>query len=217
MTFKNLQDDVLDRLNLTSTDARTRIKRHLNERYRRLASTLGMTSVRDSTTTQTTATGTAEYAITAQKIKHIYDATNATYLPETSLADLRQRDPGLDSSGLPQVWAPRKQTATAITIRLWPIPDTAYTLNLDISSALTELSGDSDVPTLIPDDWQWLIGLGARLEEYEKRDDARYMALSREYEQGVKDLRYFLRKSNSRTNTGDPAQPSSRLGPWYTE
>lgn len=205
--------------NLTSTASRTEVKRSINEHYRRLGSALGMTLGRDSTTTITMVAGTQSYSVTAQKIKFIRDASNSYTLREVSLGYIRDIDPGLDSSGNPEVFAIRKQTATTITVLLHPIPSAAGTLDVDISTALTALSANGDVPVLIPEDFHWLLSSGAKMDFYEKSDDqARYDRVLKQYEQGIKDLRYFLRKSHTHTFTqGERVKRPSRLSPFYPE
>ncbi len=53
MTFVQLQNQVMNRLNLTSTDARTRIKVELNLRYREIQSGVNLSQTRRGITTFT--------------------------------------------------------------------------------------------------------------------------------------------------------------------
>lgn len=209
----------MDILNLTSTTSRAIVKKSINETYRRIVSGLGMGAGRDATTTIAVTGGTATYTVTAQKIKFIRDEANNTTLREVSLGYIRDIDPGLDSSGNPEVFAIRKQSATAITLTLHPIPTADMTLYVDYTTAITALSSNSDVPVLIPEDYHWLLSAGARLRHYEKTDDqARYLALKAEYEQGLRDLRYFFRKSHTHTFSQTERQKRpSRLSPFYPE
>lgn len=88
MTFKEIQDDALDRLlydsNLTSSGPRTRIKRNINQWQRKICSAPENSKLRKGTASFTTAQGTVLYGLPfgIEKIAAIYDA--ATNNPRLS-------------------------------------------------------------------------------------------------------------------------------------
>lgn len=221
MTFLQIVNDALERLNLpsdASSTARTRIMRFVNEGYRILLADTGMTRARDTTTTITQVVGTAEYTVTASKIRFIRDTVNAYKLEEVSLSALRSLDPGDDSSGNPTHYAVRQTSATTVKVRFWPIPSSTDTLDVDVVAAVTDLSADADVP-VFASEFHPILSLYARMCEYEKTDDTRYTLASREYSTLVRQLRFYLRKSDTRavTQNGRPRGYWSQLGPNFPE
>jgi hypothetical protein len=219
VTFKEIQDDAMERLNLTSADARTRVKRYVNEWYRRILGRLGMSRLRDaSSTTIILADGQAEYDVSAVKIAHIFDPTNEVMLVERSLTWMRDMDP-TDSyrSNYPVAFAVRKVGATTLKVRVWPIPNQALTLRVDTSSGATALSADGDVPVL-PEDYHWILSLAARVSEYEKLDDDRYKIARQDLEDAIRELRYHIAKSHTKQwSQGEPGLTVSRFGSAFTE
>jgi hypothetical protein len=73
------------------------------------------------------------------------------------------------------------------------------------------MDAPNDEP-LIPADFHWVIEAGAKMLEYEKTDDRRYPAAKAEYEQGIRDLKWFVTQQAS--DSGTVSAPS-QLGPWY--
>ena len=221
-TFLQLQDDALERLNLptdASSTARTRIKRYINEGYRVLTGGVGLSRARYGTTTITTVAGTAEYTVTCAKVRSIRDEANEVRLSEVSLHELRALDPGETSSGTSTHYAVYHYNAsTTLKVRLWPIPSEALTLDVEILAATTELTADGDLP-VFPADYHFLLSTYARLCEYEKMDDTRLRDAYRQWRDGLADLRFYLRKSDTRTPVAGGAGRgySSSLGPTYPE
>lgn len=220
MTFLEIANDALERLNLPTTassDARTRVKRFINEGYRLLLADAGMSRARDNTTTITLVAGTAEYTVTASKVRFIRDVTNDLKLMEVSLSAIRSMDPGDDSSGNPSHYAIRQTAASTVKVRLYPIPSAAGTLNVDVVSAVTDLSADADVP-VFASEFHPILSIYARMCEYEKMDDTRRRDAEREYATLVRQLRFYLRKSDTRTVTqGFGGGYSSSLGPSFPD
>ena len=162
--------------------------------------------------------GTKEYTVTASKIVTIRDTANDARLDEVSLAEIRALDPGDDSDGNPTCFAVVKTTPTAITVRLWPTPSAVWTLDVDILAAVTDLNADGDVP-IFDSEFHHALSLYARACEYEKMDDTRYRDAMREYVTTVRALRFFRRKSGTRSTTQGGAMRgyTSSLGPSFPD
>jgi hypothetical protein len=106
----------------------------------------------------------------------------------------------------------RGQTyARYLRIALWPTPSDAVTYAIDYERKVDDLSAPMDEP-LVPSDFHWVIEAGAKMLEYEKTDDRRYPAAKAEYEQGVRDLKWFV---TQQAIDGGPASTPSQLGAWY--
>lgn len=203
MTFLELQNDALDRLNLpadASGASRDRIKRYINEGYRWLLADVGMSRALDSTATITTVADTAEYTVTTGAIRAIRDLVSDTVLQEATLVELRRRDPGDEETGDPTHYAIRNAGATTLLVRLWPTPVDARTLQLDVTATVTDLSADGDVP-VFKAEYHHALSIYARMCEYEKMDDTRYKEASQLWQVTIRALRFALRRSDSRVMT----------------
>jgi len=76
-------------------------------------------------------------------------------------------------------------------LALWPTPSSAITYQVDYERAALDLINANDEPPL-PTKFHRLLVLGARMKEYEKMDDERYIAAKGEYEAGLKQLTYSV-------------------------
>lgn len=97
------------------------------------------------------------------------------------------------------------------TILLYPTPSAAVTYFTDAAFEIVDMSVAGDVPYL-PPDFHYLISVGARIDEYEKTDDASRLAMAQsEWNEGITKLKWAL------YGTGDdgPGPTPSNLGPWY--
>lgn len=223
MTYKQLQDDVIERCNGDSSQAssalRTRIKRFLNAWYRRILAMPAMSKVRDIPTTITTAAGTAEYTLAATTIRSIYDAMNQYELVERSLGWLRERDAGQTASGNPIAYVIKERTRATIDIILWPTPPAIATLKVDAEGVVTELAADGDFP-ILPEDYHYMLADGALYNEYLRMGDVNRATLARkDIDIATRDLRVFLNSSTGlRLVPGRAARLGSgrsRLGPYF--
>lgn len=221
MTFLELQDDALERLDHStsgSTAARTRIKRFINKTYRRLCARPGIAEfLRYSTTTIPVVASTKTYTVTAAKVRNIYDTTNQVNLvPLASIDSIRALDPGETLTGIPTNYVLVQRTSTTWSVRLWPTPSANATLQVDIEAAITELSADGDIP-IIPQAFHDLLSLGARIEEYELKDDSRRRAAIEEFEFGVRELRTDLARGRQEVIKPGRMERTgvSRLGSYY--
>ena len=196
MTFKNLQDRVMARFNLTSTDARDRIKTFLNERYRRLQTSISLGKVRRSSMTFDTVNGTVEYSPTSViKIFTISYPAGNRVLEERTLDELRNMDPDRGDTGDPKLYAVTKYGATSVTIELYPKPTAVYTLRVDGLMTGTDMSNDNDVPAF-PEDFHDALEFAAAADEAEKAERMEQSErFEQRYRERVSDLRYFLSKS----------------------
>ena len=78
------------------------------------------------------------------------------------------------------------------TILMWPTPANVWTMYVDYTRTLTDLTQDGDVP-LLPSEFHWLLEAGARLSEYEyKKDWAAYKISRAEFDDGLKAMREYV-------------------------
>lgn len=196
MTFKEIQDRVMDRLNLSSDTARDRIKDFINERVRAAQTSTSLGRVRKTTVTaNTVATEPTVTPTGIVKVTTIVIPTLNRPLGERTLDQLRNFDSMNQWSGSPELYAVEKITATGVILRLQPIPDAVYALQIDGIATGTDLVGDSDVPGF-PEDFHDAFVFGAmadELDHLEKSD----LSLKQEAksERRIKEARYFIQKS----------------------
>lgn len=196
MTFKNIQDDIMGRLGLTTPEARTRIKIMINERYRKLQTSIGMSRVRFGTITFPTVAGTSTYPTTGViKPWTVQIPAQNWTLDEKSFDTIRTMDPDLSQSGRPYAYAVQKFAATSATLYLYPKPDAIYTIQVDGILTGSDLVADGDIPAF-PEDFHDLLVFAASADELTKMEKPG-LAQAQEIraDNRTRELRYFIEKS----------------------
>jgi hypothetical protein len=212
VTFKELQDDVLERINNNSNEARLRIRRFLNEWHRRILSEVGLGQLRDAETTLAVTNAADEYTLAAgiRKIRAIQNEADNTTLQERTLEWMRQVDPDDSMTGAPLYYAMRSDRK----IKFKPYPDDNYTLTIDYEARIANMVDDDDEP-LIPEDFHYLLVLGARANEYDKNEDSRLRATQAELAGGIARLKHWVAvRPRTILSAGGTAR-HSRLGSWF--
>jgi hypothetical protein len=187
----------MNRLNLTSTDARTRIKVEINLRYREVQSGVNLSSTRRGLTTFTTASGVS--TTTQSGIAKVLSVFDSTYLMrplrEISLNTIRSLDAPSLVQGIPYEFVVQNDTHDLITLRLFPQPNVVYNLQADVLLTGTDMSSDSDEPAF-PDDYHDILVQGVVADELNKLEKFREGQLfEAKFEKRLSELRYFIRKS----------------------
>lgn len=195
MTFKQIQDRVMARTNLTSADARARVKDFINERLRAAQTSCNLGAVRRTTVTAATVPDTATVT-PSNLIKAITIVIPDLNRPlgERSLDQLRTFDAANQWKGAPELWAVKSVGATSVTLQLQPIPDDVYTLQIDGIAPGVTLENDNDVPVL-PEDFHDLLVFGALADELDHLERPGSGKAEAKYEQRLRELRYWLAKS----------------------
>ena len=198
MTFAELQTQVKDHLGLTSTEATTRIGKSINRHYRRITSSLGMDATRFVSRSGSTSIGSQNVTFTSiEKIDRIRDITTATairVLDEVSVNTIRTRQP---NTGEPLEWSAESYTTTSVKVMLDTQPTSAYTLEADGWTSLSDLtSGDSPA---FAESFHDILSWFVISEELLKKEKT---GLAKEYqqraEQLLSDLRFHLADTHSR-------------------
>ena len=165
--------------NASSIDStsKARFLAAINRHYRRLVSLPGLEHLRDTTTTFPSVAGQALYQLTSvAKVKRIFDPTNRIYLDPMSMAQYRRHEQdAANNQGTPRFWVWRGFTGGAtptFDLYLWQTPSAIVTYTADVTSVLTLLSADGDIP-ILPLDFHDLLFLGALVDEYRHLDDSR--------------------------------------------
>jgi hypothetical protein len=184
-------------LNLTTTDARTRVKRHINRYLRKATSGTGLAKIRRTTTTVNTTANTATLTVpNTADVLSVYDAVNLKRpLTELSLQDYRKLDADASTVGYATSYVIHKHLVDSVVLLLYPKPSSVYALSFDVLALGTDLSADADEPP-IPEDFHDLLVDGARYEELLKMEKANALAKAaiNSYTERVSELRYYLAK-----------------------
>lgn len=196
MTFQELQDAVMGRLNLTSPEARTRIKRFLNQRYRNLQTSVGLGKVRRTIGSFNTVNGTDIYTNTQYvKFFQLSYPNGNRVLGERTEDQLREQDPDFSQTGEPRMYAVQKYGASSVTFRIVPKPSGVYTVAIDGLAVGTNMSADGDIPAF-PEDFHDILDLWATADEFDKMEKPdQATKKEKQAERRMSELRYFLAKS----------------------
>lgn len=210
----------MERLNLSSTEARTRIKEEINERVARVQSGLGLEKTRPliGYLLPCVIDNNGLTAVSVIKIHSITNAQTNRTLYERTLDQIRVLDPSNSQEGEPLYYAVVKYWPNKVELFLWPRPQVAYPLQIDGLAVTVALSGDSDVPGL-PEDFHDAIIFGVLADEYERLDRMEMCEQQEgKFEKRIGDLRYYISKSaylarHQGSNTADE-NPYDRLSRW---
>lgn len=198
MTFDEIVTEIKDRLNLTSTEASTRIGRIVNRYHRKVCAAVNVAHVskRVLGATKVVTIGNAEVTFSSmEKVTRVwYGAdTSKVFLDERTLDELRDE---IDVSGdTPSRWAPLSTLGDGTTTILIDMePATAYTLKADGYTSTATLAG-SNTPRFA-EPFHDILVEGPLKDEYKKlkqkalADDSKL-----EYERLLSDLKFHNAKS----------------------
>ena len=118
MTFTELVQAVMDRCDLTSSDATARVGREINSYYKRVTSTLGLVTAR-RTTVQQNATPGVRY-LTFSGIEKVLSVQDRSVTPTTFLkmVSVEEIDDAAVGTGQPTMAAVYNLAAQAVTVYL---------------------------------------------------------------------------------------------------
>jgi hypothetical protein len=198
MTFTELVDEVMARTRQTSTEAETRIGREVNDRYRRVTSSIGLATSRRFTTTVSVVAGDPAVTFPGEKLLTVFFGENdfRRVLGEITPDEWRNSQTWAPAHGTPTRYAIWVQTADSITIHLDPVPDASPAMiTADILTDAPILTA-SDTPAFAASFHDVLMH-GALADEWMqlKQDDLSKRAEGM-YEARLSDLRMFIAKSS---------------------
>lgn len=204
MTFTQIVDKVMSRLNLESTTAETRIGDEVNEVYRELVTSMGLeTSIRSTTTITTTADSryvtfgdTGSGGDKVLKLLSVYLPSTVAPPPYNVLTsatfdELRNTIAG---SWPPTRYAISKMGPTSVEVFLdAPGPTVAATLHADCLLGSTTMSG-TDQP-FFTENFHDILVYGVLAIELDKMDKVeRSEKAQAQFEKRSGDLRMFIAK-----------------------
>lgn len=195
MTFDQIVAEVCDRLNLTSSDATTRVGKAVNNRYRRLTSSIGLETTRRVTVSKVATIGNQTLTFSSiEKIIAVIDKTDPKR--DVVLSQITPDEMHITPlrGPMPRRFAVTGIHASSVDILMDCIPATGFTLYADGHSILTTLSG-STAPNF-PESFHDILVFGAMSDEYRKMEKPALMqAAETDYEHRLSDLRMWIAKS----------------------
>ncbi len=98
-------------------------------------------------------------------------------------------------------------------IQLWPTPSAAVTYHAEVELHIEDMVESNDEPYL-PEDFHWLLGSGALLKEYQRKEQPTMVAIERgAYINGLADLKLYVARAVGVPMVERPR--FSQLGPWF--
>lgn len=184
MNFLEMQNEVLNH-GFNPEVYRARVKNWLNEAQGRISRLLELPDL--YTTSQiVTVQGTDTYdlpsgAIRVNGVVNASSPMELTYVEDP--ADVNYSNYNGQNLGEPQYY-----TFTGSSLRLSPVPDTAYTLTVDYYSRPSTLSGDTDTSSL-PSDYHDVMISYALSRAYRSEDDMQMSQFF--YSEFMRDLQFM--------------------------
>lgn len=198
MTFTDIVNEVTDRLNLTSAQAIARVGRSINERYKEIASAVGIDTIERTTASATTTPGNRSLTfgptpVPVEKILSVFNPISSppTPISEISFDEMRNN---IVENDPPQQYAIQLMGSNSVTIMLSSAVATAFVLDADVLSNLSTLSGVM-IPAFAEDFHNILTyyAMAVELDKMEKYDKA-----EKQYnksEQRLSELRLYIASS----------------------
>src|SRR4051812_9145882 len=145
MTFTNIVADIMDRLNLTSTDAQTRIGSAVNRKYKQVTSSLGMVLSRRTTVQKAATPGVQSITFTGiEKTIAIIDKSSGTnrILDEITYEQMLAKAPTTGDTAY--CYAIENVGASTVTILFDCIFQTAFVMYAEGHATAGTLSGTQE-------------------------------------------------------------------------
>lgn len=194
MTADEIVQEVCENLNLTSDEAKSRVARRLNNRYRRATSSIGMESSRRGTVSTIAVIGNrtltftnVEKLITVYRVSGTKNVILTESTPDEMVDELLISDP-------PSKFAVTRIYPTSVDIKVNATPATAYTLYADAHVTLATLSGSAKPQ--FPESFHDLLISGVMADEYKKMEKSELAKdCENEYASRLSDLRLWIAKT----------------------
>lgn len=200
MSFDQIVQNVMDRLNLTSDDARTRVGFHVNDRYRRITSSIGLQTSRRTTVDVNINPLDADSALPDLEIEDLEKVLRVWRMVGTGIKEIDEYTydeiiavPTKNS--LPSAYAVKRMGPGRVTITLDAFPPTdEFTLKVEGYDLADTLEGDLE--PFIPTDFHDILVAGAMSDELLKMEKGDLAGVQEQkYMDRLSDLRMFIAKS----------------------
>lgn len=194
MTFDEVVSEVMDRLNLSSSEATTRISKRVNARYKRATSSIGLVTTRFAQVQSNATIGNRIITFQGiEKILAVIDKSSGVDIPLSQITlDEMHITPIRDEP--PRKFAVQRNHANTVDILLDLTPTTAFLLYADGQSNEATLVGAQQPD--FPESFHDILVFGALADEYRKLEKFPLAKdMEGEYEKRLSDLRMWIAKS----------------------
>lgn len=196
MTFDAIVSDICGRLSLTTADAITRVGTHVNRRYRRVTTSIGLAQAfRRVVNVLNVTLATRVQTVTGmEKVISVVNnsVTNGQPLPEVSYAEMLAMVP---TSGNPTCWAVKRMGASTVTLIFDTSFATAMSLNIEGEETATTLVGTQE--PAFPESFHDVLIFGVLADEYRKKEKIQLARdADSEYERIMGELRLHVAVSS---------------------
>lgn len=222
MTFTTIVQQVMDRLNLSSPEARDRIGAAVNQRYKMSTSSIGVETSRRKIVTMTLDPNEVGNILPDLEVEGIekvlkvtlpIDGQRIRVLKQLTFDELTNIE---SVRALPRAWAVKymgSQTSTITfdSVALDPIEATIE--GYDLTDVLAD-----DAQPFMPEDFHDLLVEGAMSDELRKMEKPQLAQISEQrYEQRLSDLRMFIAKNAYLDIIQGKDKPNQLwYRPWYS-
>lgn len=195
MTFTELRAEIMDRLNLSSPEASTRIGRAINRKYRRITTSIGLQLSRRTTVQQLVTISSA--FITLSNVEKVISVTNKNTTPyrqltEVTIEELRAGEP-YSLGDTPTMYSINSIGSDFVVIEINRIPQTAYALYADVHQAVVDLSGTNE--PAFPESYHDVLIEGVISDELRKMEKPALAGIAEsEFTRILSDLRMWIAK-----------------------
>ena len=193
-TFQELSTDIMDRLNLTSEDAASRVMKTLHTRYKRVTSSIGLIPSRRTRVSNTATIGSRDLTFSSiEKVDVVYRIVGTKTIKLDEITSDEMVDEPLKTEPVTK-YCIRSMTDTTVTIRMNVTPTTAFTLYAEGLASQSRIAPDAS--PAFPESFHDVLIYGVLADEYRKKEQFEFMrAAEEDYENRLSDLRMFIAKS----------------------
>jgi hypothetical protein len=192
-TFKTLQDEVL--AHGFDSSYRSRIKAWINE-GRAVAERRVRLRTLETTLTRTTTAGATTVPLPAD-FMYMRGITVTSTGEELSPVSIQWMDSLVTGNASPSTGRPAYYCLDVGSVRLWPVPDAAYSLLLRYDTEPTDMANDTDDPAF-PADYQHILISYAIARAFRAEDDQeRAASFMADYERGLAEMASSYRRETS--------------------
>lgn len=194
MTFDEIVAEVCEKMNLTSDEAKSRVARNVNTRYRRATSSIGMQPTRFVQVSATAIIGNRVLTFAGiEKIIAVIDKSSGVDIPVMQITTDEMHITPIKTDP-PRKFAVQRMHNGGVDIIVNTIPASNFVLYADGHVVTGTITGTQS-PDL-PESFHDILVFGAMADEYRKMEKVQLAHDSEEdYERRLSDLRMWIAKS----------------------
>jgi hypothetical protein len=214
MIADEIIQEVCEGLNLSSDEAKSRVARRLNARYRRVTSSIGLDTTRRAVVSKAATIGVSTITFTGvEKLLTVYtvNGTVNTLLEQITPDDMLSET--VVSDNTPTKYAIYRVYPTSIDVKINSVPSgSGFTLYAEGETTQTTLAGSAQPQ--FPESFHDILVFGVMADEYRKMEKIQLaQAAEQDYEHRLSDLRMWIAK----TSWMDVYQGKNQSAKWWQQ